>query len=162
MLKPHGDAMKSTLSRAWQVLLVMVCLIIIGVIVGNVPSLVLSTGKLKQDVTVSRIRAAMIAILEYCSEQNGQPPPSIESAVQGERLPDIAHDAWGNHFHYSVKQGNIFTISSWGRDGKQGGDGLSQDLEVSVTVGDGTPGIVILQGSAAFTNAIYSIRLLQR
>jgi general secretion pathway protein G len=45
--------------------------------------------------------------------------------VQGGKLPK---DAWGNDFAYS-SDGEKFVITSFGSDGKEGGDGFAKDIK---------------------------------
>lgn len=55
-------------------------------------------------------------------------PPVPTSWPQGGYLSAPPLDAWGRPYEYSA-QGGAFTIKSFGKDGKPGGEGVDADIE---------------------------------
>lgn len=60
--------------------------------------------------------------LKALAERPTDAPPGWRSYVQ-----DAPQDPWGRDYVYA-NEGGVFTITSLGRDGKQGGEGVDADI----------------------------------
>jgi hypothetical protein len=70
--------------------------------------------------TCERIQAYM--------KQHRRVPPSLTALPAVEGDADKAEDGWGHEIQYSVDHDGVITLTSFGVDGKPGGDGQDADI----------------------------------
>ncbi|KSV75916.1 hypothetical protein N185_15840 [Sinorhizobium sp. GW3] len=121
----------------------LVVLAIIGLIAAiATPQVLRYLGAAKVDTTKAQIRNIQSALELYYID-SGRYPSSEEGLVALERQPDSSanwngpylknggtlKDAWGNAYKYESPAGDKqFQITSFGRDGREGGEGQDTDI----------------------------------
>lgn len=119
----------------------LVVLAVIGLVAGLVaPQIMRYLGTARVDTTNAQIRNIVSALDLYFIDNGGYPSqeqglsalaiaPADATRWNGPYLKgsDKLADPWGHAYIYAVNETGIL-ISSLGRDGKPGGDGLDKDL----------------------------------
>jgi len=102
---------------------IMVVIAIIGTIATVVAVNVFGTFS-KSNVKTTEIKMGNIhkELVTHASFNNMKFPSAL-SELDGVKN----QDAWGNEFKYEAS-GRSYTLTSYGEDGKQGGDGVNADL----------------------------------
>jgi hypothetical protein len=78
-------------------------------------------------MTLTDVDGTMVRIHMYMLEHR-EYPPDLPVLPEREGYDDRIIDAWGRRLLYSVDDDGIISVSSLGRDGKPGGEGLDADI----------------------------------
>lgn len=66
--------------------------------------------------------------LSTVRQVDGAYPESLKAVVDSKLRETVPKDAWGREFGYELSTEHGFKITSWGSDGKAGGDGGNADI----------------------------------
>ena len=137
--------MQNRLKRAFTLIELMVVVLILAVLAALVvPKIVGQGDKAKVSAAQSEM-SSIKAMLQHFHLDVGRYPTSEEglaalrtapSGTEGKWGPDaysdkdVVNDPWGNPYVYE-QDGNSYTLTSYGQDGQEGGDGYNADLQVS-------------------------------
>jgi general secretion pathway protein G len=137
----HGDIRKQVPhSEAGLTLIeMMIVLVIIAVVAGLITMNVIDRPDQAKVTTASTNIKTLSGALALYRIDNGDYPTTDQGlkalAVQPTPAPsawrpyvqEMPKDPWGNDFVY-VNEGGAFTITSLGKDGKPGGEGINADI----------------------------------
>jgi general secretion pathway protein G len=128
-----------------EIMVVVVILAVLGALV--VPKILENVDKARVTRAASDIRAIQTALdlyrldnFKYPTTEQGlqalvtQPTdPTITNYRSGGYLPSMPKDPWNNPYQYvnPGASGRDYDITSYGRDGKPGGDGYDADISTS-------------------------------
>ncbi len=128
-----------------EIMVVVVILAVLGALV--VPKILENVDKARVTRAQSDIRAIQTALdlyrldnFKYPTSEQGlqalvtQPAdPSLTNYRAGGYLPSLPKDPWGNPYQYASPgpNGRDYEITSYGRDGKPGGEGYDADISTS-------------------------------
>jgi general secretion pathway protein G len=128
-----------------EIMVVVVILAVLGALV--VPKILENVDKARVTRAASDIRAIQTALdlyrldnFKYPTTEQGlqalvtQPTdPTITNYRSGGYLPSLPKDPWNNPYQYvnPGANGRDYDITSYGRDGKPGGDGYDADISTS-------------------------------
>ncbi len=128
-----------------EIMVVVVILAVLGALV--VPKILENVDKARVTRAASDIRAIQTALdlyrldnFKYPTTEQGlqalvtQPnDPTITNYRAGGYLPSLPKDPWNNPYQYVSPgpNGRDYEITSYGRDGKPGGDGYDADISTS-------------------------------
>lgn len=126
--------------RGLTLIEIMVVLVILGIVMTFLGSKIFGAGdKAKARITKLKMQEIAQAIEQYRMEYNSI-PQSLQDLTQCNQVtgPDCVpvykqegddlNDAWGNSFEYRTQNnGRAYRISSFGADGRSGGDGVDYD-----------------------------------
>jgi general secretion pathway protein G len=128
-----------------EIMVVVVILAVLGALV--VPKILENVDKARVTRAQSDIRAIQTALdlyrldnFKYPTTEQGlqalvkQPAdPTITNYRAGGYLPSLPKDPWGNPYQYVSPgaDGRDYDITSYGRDGKPGGEGYDADISTS-------------------------------
>ena len=128
-----------------DIMVVVVILAVLGALV--VPKILENVDKARVTRAQSDIRAIQTALdlyrldnFKYPTTEQGlqalvtQPTdPTITNYRSGGYLPSLPKDPWNNPYQYvnPGANGRDYDITSYGRDGKPGGDGYDADISTS-------------------------------
>ena len=128
-----------------EIMVVVVILAVLGALV--VPKILENVDKARVTRAQSDIRAIQTALdlyrldnFKYPTTEQGlqalvtQPTdPTITNYRSGGYLPSLPKDPWNNPYQYvnPGANGRDYDITSYGRDGKPGGDGYDADISTS-------------------------------
>ncbi len=128
-----------------EIMVVVVILAVLGALV--VPKILENVDKARVTRAASDIRAIQTALdlyrldnFKYPTTEQGlqalvtQPnDPTITNYRAGGYLPSMPKDPWNNPYQYVSPgpNGRDYEITSYGRDGKPGGDGYDADISTS-------------------------------
>jgi general secretion pathway protein G len=128
-----------------EIMVVVVILAVLGALV--VPKILENVDKARVTRAQSDIRAIETALdlyrldnFKYPTTEQGlqalvkQPAdPTITNYRAGGYLPSLPKDPWNNLYMYASPgtDGRDYDITSYGRDGKQGGDGYDADISTA-------------------------------
>jgi len=131
----HGRADGFTLV---EMLVVLAIIALITALVA--PQILRYLGSARADAAQAQIRNISSALELYFIDNGGYPTneeglqalaaaPAAAGRWNGPYLKgaDKLADPWGNAYAYE-NSGTAFVVRSFGRDGKEGGDGLDKDL----------------------------------
>lgn len=93
-----------------------------------------SSERPRQLQSVGRMKAAMVAVVNYYLEIEIGLPFELVSATQDAGVTTPMTDGWGRPLRYWTTATNGFEIVSLGRDGVPGGSGLDADMRISVLI----------------------------
>jgi hypothetical protein len=79
--------------------------------------------------TMNTIMVTAERIQEYMKSHR-QAPPSLSDLPVDSDAPNTVVDGWGHDLQYSVDREGIITLTSFGADGKPGGEGRDADIVV--------------------------------
>ena len=134
---------KNSTKKAFTIIELMVVITIIGILASLVApkfmkqleSAKVKTTKAQMEMFSTSLDSFNIDIGRYPTESEGLKVLWIKSkdikGYDGPYLPKPAeNDAWGNPYVYTQSSDNDhgFNILSYGKDGKEGGSGKSQDI----------------------------------
>ena len=71
--------------------------------------------------------ALSLRTLQQMSE-DGAYPTELKALVENELAESVPKDGWGRDFAYQRSTDGDFELTSWGADGKAGGDGAARDI----------------------------------
>ena len=122
-------------SQGFSLVEIMVVVVIIGLLAGVVGAGVVQYLK---DARMSAAKTQMKAFgdaLKLYKMKKGSYPKTLEKLTEENKSGDtfidaIPVDPWGNEYEYKRKK-NKFEITSFGADGRDGGDGESADIKYS-------------------------------
>ena len=77
--------------------------------------------------TSGRMRRCMLSILEYAKKHN-EVPQNLDAILQEPDSERAITDAWGRILVYSVSPDDTVTLTSYGEDGTEGGEGTNADI----------------------------------
>jgi hypothetical protein len=80
-----------------------------------------------KDMTITSIDTNFVRIQIYMQEHR-KAPPSLHDLPLRPGYADGTKDGWGNELQYSVDQDGVITLTSYGADGKYGGEGHNKDI----------------------------------
>lgn len=120
----------------------LVVIVIIGLLVAYIaPRFFGQLDNSEQKTAKAQIESIGRALDAYRIDTGNYPSQSIGLAALQNNLEsspkwngpyvqkDIPHDPWGNPYQYSLEPSEeFFQIVSFGKDGKQGGDGSASDI----------------------------------
>jgi general secretion pathway protein G len=128
-----------------EIMVVVVILAVLGALV--VPKILENVDKARVTRAQSDIRAIQTALdlyrldnFKYPTTEQGlqalvkQPSdPTITNYRSGGYLPSLPKDPWNNLYIYASPgaDGRDYDITSYGRDGKQGGEGYDADISTT-------------------------------
>jgi general secretion pathway protein G len=128
-----------------EIMVVVVILAVLGALV--VPKILENVDKARVTRAASDIRAIQTALdlyrldnFKYPTTEQGlqalvtQPSdPTITNYRSGGYLPSMPKDPWNNPYQYVSPgaNGRDYDIISYGRDGKQGGEGYDADISTT-------------------------------
>jgi general secretion pathway protein G len=128
-----------------EIMVVVVILAVLGALV--VPKILENVDKARVTRAQSDIRAIETALdlyrldnFKYPTTEQGlqalvkQPAdPTITNYRAGGYLPSLPKDPWNNLYMYASPgtDGRDYDITSYGRDGKQGGEGYDADISTA-------------------------------
>ncbi|MGA2188400.1 MAG: type II secretion system major pseudopilin GspG [Steroidobacteraceae bacterium] len=128
-----------------EIMVVVVILAVLGALV--VPKILENVDKARVTRAQSDIRAIQTALdlyrldnFKYPTTEQGlqalvkQPSdPTITNYRSGGYLPSMPKDPWNNPYQYVSPgaDGRDYEITTYGRDGKPGGDGYDADISTS-------------------------------
>ncbi len=128
-----------------EIMVVVVILAVLGALV--VPKILENVDKARVTRAQSDIRAIQTALdlyrldnFKYPTTEQGlqalvkQPSdPTITNYRAGGYLPSLPKDPWNNLYLYASPgaDGRDYDITSYGRDGKQGGEGYDADISTT-------------------------------
>jgi len=128
-----------------EIMVVVVILAVLGALV--VPKVLENVDKARVSRAQSDIRAIETALdlyrldnFKYPTTEQGlqalvtQPvDPTITNYRSGGYLPTLPKDPWGNPYQYVSPgaDGRDYDITSYGRDGKPGGEGYDADISTT-------------------------------
>jgi general secretion pathway protein G len=128
-----------------EIMVVVVILAVLGALV--VPKILENVDKARVTRAQSDIRAIQTALdlyrldnFKYPTTEQGlqalvkQPvDPTITNYRSGGYLPSVPKDPWNNPYQYvnPGSDGRDYEITTYGRDGKQGGDGYDADISTA-------------------------------
>jgi general secretion pathway protein G len=128
-----------------EIMVVVVILAVLGALV--VPKVLENVDKARVSRAQSDIRAIETALdlyrldnFKYPTTEQGlqalvtQPvDPTITNYRSGGYLPTLPKDPWGNPYQYVSPgaEGRDYDITSYGRDGKPGGEGYDADISTT-------------------------------
>jgi general secretion pathway protein G len=139
-MKPLNDRRRS---RGFTLLELLVVMVIIGLLVAVVgPRYFAQVGKSQVKAARAQIDALGKALDQYRIDVGHLPTTeqglaALNTAPQGEQnwagpylTKEVPVDPWGNHYIYTEPgtHNNDFDLSSFGKDGRQGGTGENADL----------------------------------
>ncbi len=93
-------------------------LALVGLFIETVPP---------DDMTVTAIGETMMRIQMHMKSQRDYPRDLSELPKLDGHTNQVT-DGWGRTLLYSVDEMGVISLTSFGRDGKPGGDGLDQDI----------------------------------
>jgi len=76
----------------------------------------------------AEIKALKGAVTAYMLRNNRRLPDSLEQVAPFMDPPRIPQDPWGNAYVYNKHDSRRYTITSYGADGRPGGDGVNADI----------------------------------
>ncbi len=115
----------------------LVELMVVIVIIGLLATIVIINVIPAADRAAATKARADIATLEQAIDiyrLNNQRYPTTEEGLQalvaGEMIRRLPNDPWNNPYRYSApgRDGQPFTIATWGADGREGGSGENEDI----------------------------------
>ncbi len=80
-----------------------------------------------EEHTNGRLHSLMLRIFDYV-ELDGEPPKQLEDLPPIPDHDNTIKDGWGNTIAYILANNGDITIVSYGKDGKEGGDGKAADI----------------------------------
>ena len=80
-----------------------------------------------ESLTHAAIQSTMVRIHMYMLD-NREYPPDLSVLPERKGYDNRVIDGWGRPLLYSVDENGIISVSSLGRDGKPGGEGLDADI----------------------------------
>jgi len=119
--------------RGFTLVELMVVIVIIGLLATIV---IINVMPAADRAAVTKARAD-IATLEQGIEMyrldNQRYPTSeegLQSLVSGDYIRRLPNDPWGNAYRYAApgRNGDPFTVATWGADGREGGSGDDADI----------------------------------
>ncbi len=122
-------------NRGFSLVELLIVMIIIGLIASIVgPAMYGKVDSSKVKTAQAQMQMLASAIDTYRLD-NDEFPENLDGLVKttgrywdGPYLPkDVPNDPWDNPYFYQ-RTGSSYTLQSLGRDGKQGGEDLAQDI----------------------------------
>lgn len=125
--------------RGFSLIEVMVVVVIIGMLAGVAA---VAVNSRIQDGKVTKARAEIAnfeTALSLYSSDYGDYPTKLEDLLKRQKKsPEpyikggekVLTDPWEKKYRYQIQKG-IYTISSYGKDGKKGGEGYDEDIVVT-------------------------------
>jgi general secretion pathway protein G len=115
--------------RGFTLIEVMVVLVILGLIAAAVATNVFDAHKNAQ---IERARLDFHTIsnaVDVYRLRHDRPPEALQALVEQGQLKSLPHDPWGAAYLYErVSTGDGYRITTLGRDGVAGGEGVDADL----------------------------------
>jgi len=97
-----------------------------------------------KETTHSRMRLLWLRMNKY-SEEHGHPPAALEALPPTAEKDNAIKDGWGRRFLYTQLANGMLVLRSLGADGRPGGQGHDEDLELKWRPGK-FPGTIPSQG----------------
>ena len=130
--------MKLKRSRGFTLIELLIVLVILGLLASLVaPKMFSKVDSSKIKTAETQLKLLETALDTYVLDL-GQPPESLEELRQsnkknwdGPYLPkEVPLDPWGNPYVYKIpgQDGRPYDLSSYGKDGKQGGSEDNADI----------------------------------
>jgi len=88
------------------------------------------------NLTCSRMVSIGESLKEYLRSHT-QLPKDLSWLTNQEGYDNITKDDWGNEIKYTVVNGYLVTLTSFGKDGMPGGEKEDRDIELTFNVRDG-------------------------
>jgi len=134
---------KNNFKKAFTIIELMVVITIIGILaslvapkfMGKLESAKVKTSKAQLAMLSTALDSFNLDIGRYPTESEGLKVLWTRKDIRGYDGPYLAKpvesDAWGNPYVYKVtSDDHAYDISSYGKDGKEGGDGKNADISV--------------------------------
>ena len=84
-------------------------------------------AKMRETRETMRSIALSLRTIQQMNE-NGAWPDSLKALVDNKLEEAVPKDGWGREFAYQLSDENGYELTSWGADGKAGGDGGDRDI----------------------------------
>jgi hypothetical protein len=109
--------------------LAIVAIVLSATIVSMFQTAILAAreGRPRRLMTHNTMKYTLEQIQVYLKEHR-QAPPSLQALPVEERSSYEPVDEWGHDLQYSVDRDGVITLTSFGADGKPGGDGQNADI----------------------------------
>ena len=119
--------------RGFTLVELMVVIVIIGLLATIV---IINVMPAADRAAVTKARADIATLeqsLDMYKLDNQRYPTSdegLQSLVTGNYIRRLPNDPWGNAYRYAApgREGQPFTVATWGADGREGGTGENADL----------------------------------
>ena len=124
--------------RGFTLIELLIVIVILGLLLSLVaPAMFSKVGSSQRKAAMAQMQMLSTALDTYRLDVGGYPEAlaelrkSAKPGWDGPYLPrELPNDPWGNPYVYQLggESGKPFSLKSYGKDGRQGGDGDNEDI----------------------------------
>ena len=125
-------------ARGFTLIELLIVIVILGLLLSLVaPAMFSKVGSSQRKAAMAQMQMLSTALDTYRLDVGGYPEAlaelrkSAKPGWDGPYLPrELPNDPWGNPYVYQLggENGKPFSLKSYGKDGRQGGDGDNEDI----------------------------------